>query len=397
MYQVLIRPVRLLHVNIDMAESYTEDANASEAARCPCCEVKLYKHRTQFPVSATKRSHIGQILKRRTKNNRDAEQAGSFLFYLPPEIREMIWERALEPPDGTRSAHFHVYDRVFDSCTYHTPGGKLAVHRNNNRRHHRQTSLLLTCRAVYREAIHALYEHASFKLVVFAGYVRPHRHAGLNCVGRLRDCEKLFQRMRRVTVIVHAGKKPNIKKYITRLHEVLELLDFEHIQVLRLHFNFHLDFGCSQPIFAAFKPIGEIISRQRSLGKLEVMMCAWPGQRCHAGARRLGGELGGYQLYSYHMNCDGLVPDEEGSSRCMSPDKDAWTECLAEIGDACVVRGTMGLSISGSMQSSPWIRDARMEQARIGALFGLWMIFCPLTIPVTLASLAGRKIQKGEW
>jgi hypothetical protein len=193
--------------------------------RCSCCDLKLPQHRlyqnpdtgAARPYWRAKTSQICQRSTQRTPNSTnifrgpssiDEEPPPSRLLSIPLELREIIWEFTLAPPVDSRPAHFHIYDRVYDSCTYEHPDCPMSTHRKNARRKAQQTSLLLTCRSVYEEALPWLYNHSAFKLVIFAGSARPKKSLkSKHCIGKLDDCKRVFQLMRSIHIVVQPGPR----------------------------------------------------------------------------------------------------------------------------------------------------------------------------------------------
>jgi hypothetical protein len=96
-------------------------------------------------------------------------QAASKLLSLPLELREQIWSLVFAERQDAQPAHLHIYDTIYDSCTYEPRD----VVGEEARRAGTQTALLRTCRSAHDEAVRYLYEDARFDLIVFAGKARP--------------------------------------------------------------------------------------------------------------------------------------------------------------------------------------------------------------------------------
>lgn len=185
-------------------------------------------------------------------------ESTSPLLRLPLELREKVWAYALAPADESASPHFHIYDDVYDSCTYkaRSPDDR------EQRTKPTQMSLLLTCRAIYYEALQHLYDQTHFTLVLFAGRPRPGRSLGgeegfralfadekipgpniaqRNRIGSLKDCKAVFARMRYVTAVIQPGSKPDTNMYTTRIASFLAAIDYgTNLRYLSLHFNFYV-------------------------------------------------------------------------------------------------------------------------------------------------------------
>lgn len=90
------------------------------------------------------------------------KNAQSPFLRLPKEIRLQIYGYIFE---DNLTAHFHVFDEVYDSCLYREPPErpkKPAIR-----------TVLLLCRTIYQEAWPVLYDNVVFTLCLFAGSPRP--------------------------------------------------------------------------------------------------------------------------------------------------------------------------------------------------------------------------------
>ena len=216
-----------------------------------------------------------------------ADQSSSPLFQLPRELRDEIWAYALAPLDNTRSAHFHIYDEVIDSCTY--KADSMVGHSGALRKEGRRCALLRTCHAIYNESIGQLYDDVHFELVLFGGYVRPdfiyywndetpparkHVHSrSRNRLGKLSECT-LFKRLRQATIVVQPGALPKVSAYAERVASLLNALDYgRSMRTLGIRFNFAHGTNVPRyvtPIIASFLPLARLGSDRRLRLRLEV-------------------------------------------------------------------------------------------------------------------------------
>ena len=169
-------------------------------------------------------------------------QLGSLLFHLPLELREEIWTYVLHSPGQAYTAHFHIYNDVYDSCTYLAQS--LAT--QYERRAARQTALLRTCHAIHDEAVQKLYD-THFELVLFNGHVRPadlleprvvlHNLRRRNCLGGSTHWS-YWARIRYATIVVQPGRFPRVSSYACRLDRLLNVLSQSvELQTLNIKFN----------------------------------------------------------------------------------------------------------------------------------------------------------------
>ncbi len=218
--------------------------------------------RTQLTQTASRVQHNMKTFRfSKSKQTNDGQQSNSRLFKLPLEIRQQIWNLALAPPQNASSPHFHLYDEIIDTCTYH-PSYKLDKER---RKSTTKINLLLTCRAIYHEAVHYLYDDTIFTLVLFAGRARPSGNLKFrHSLGALEDCKGVLNRMRMVRLVIQPGsKRPDTEKYVARIALLLGLTNnFANVKKLCLHFNFHNHFLMQldgeerfQSILNAFYPL----------------------------------------------------------------------------------------------------------------------------------------------
>jgi hypothetical protein len=211
--------------------------------------------------------------------NGDAPKPSSrhHLLNLPPELRERIWREALRSaaPDDPKPAHFHVYDDVYDSCTYDPQSCDRSKTPSI-------VSLLQTCRAIHNEAVPVLYESQHFQLVVCAGQARPdlitkhdnseHDSASSNlrrrnCLGKLtgKTVATVFGRIRYATIIIQAGRQPNLDRYSKRIQILSAALgQGVNLRLLDVCFNIHnkarttKQFGWNK-VAEALKPLCETV------------------------------------------------------------------------------------------------------------------------------------------
>ena len=122
-----------------------------------------------------------RMLKNRSKElHHTSQQSSSLIFRLPAELRAEIWAYTF---CESREAHFDIFDRIYDSCTYKVP----SLTRQYCRRNPVRTSLLLTCRAAYVEAVQYLYDNTRFTLAVCAGRRETEIVKDHHCLGRLQE------------------------------------------------------------------------------------------------------------------------------------------------------------------------------------------------------------------
>lgn len=180
------------------------------------------------------------------------DQAASHFSRLPLELRQQIWELVLTRDASAKPAHFHVYDKVYDSCT-HDPTSP-ALTDPDTRRLAKTTALLRKCHAIHDEAVQYLCDSTSFELVLLAGRPRPGHifeadtpsHVIVddnirkrNCIGRLADLSVMLQRIRRATIVVQPGDSPDVRAYCQRVQIFLGAIDQgSRLRYLCLKLNF---------------------------------------------------------------------------------------------------------------------------------------------------------------
>ncbi|KAK5137271.1 hypothetical protein LTR08_000241 [Meristemomyces frigidus] len=234
-------------------------------------------HEDECVTKAPRRSLISQ-LKARMKGPAStipglADQDDSRLFSLPLELRELIWELVLAPPPNAKPAHFHIYDDIWDSCTYEPQDLEARMH--SPRKAGLRSALLRTCSAIYSEAAQELYNNVQFELVLMAGHVRPdcvhdseygpgfhnnieHR----NRLGKLDQSILTFPRIRLATIVVQPCTAiPRVAAYTKRISKLLKALDYgSRTTQLTIKFNFADDTNVASvvaPIAKAFLPLAD--------------------------------------------------------------------------------------------------------------------------------------------
>lgn len=326
-----------------------------------------------------------------------AQQTTSPLFSLPLEIREWIWQLALAPLPSARPAHFHIYDRVYTSCTYVNHDSSDGRVRLWNRVNGKQMSLLLTCHRICNEAKSILWETSEFTLVVLAGRARPWLNVNRrNNLGQLEDCKQLFQRMRTVNLVVQAGKIPNAPKFAARIAEVLRVLDHgRRLTRLKLSFNFHQYMEMwdrnsqrKSTIVAAFEPLREHLRARRESSKLQLQIVV-------------------------PSSSSGRSPDDLSTLHDFLglPAPDTWgpvsrverrLRWKGEPKDLCQQRGAYGSEGAHRRQlhqSRP--RPTNGERVKEGmvdmAYLATSVLLSPVVVPAAFGAIVYMKVIKGEW
>ena len=152
-------------------------------------------------------------------------------------------------------AHFHIYDAVYDRCTYH----KVEKNDQMTRKPCERIAILTACRTTYEEAVPVLYDNAHFTLVLLAGRpLPPANQFSRHCIGKITDCREVFRRMRRITFIVQPGARPSVRKYVARTARLLEAFDYgRRLRIFCLAYNQSLDFFDYRNAFDSFDKISE--------------------------------------------------------------------------------------------------------------------------------------------
>ena len=179
-----------------------------------------------------------KFINRHTKTQHSPEHptGASILLSLPLELREQIWAYVLAARSEDHEAHFHVYHVIYGSCLRKTKRKDHYMKRKLSLR----TALLRTCKPVHLEAVQMLYDSTTFNLVLCAGRPSPSNNLrGKNNLGPIQDCKRLFERVRKLQIIIQPGKKADAVKYATRIWEFVNMLDFcEGLTSVVLTFNF---------------------------------------------------------------------------------------------------------------------------------------------------------------
>lgn len=336
-------------------------------------------------------AHCLSLRNRRPKTTH--QQTESPLFRLPPELRQVIWEYALAPNECADAVHFHVYDDVYNSCTYDNPMTKYKPTIAHRRRHPTQMTLLMTCRGIHNEALQYLYDNTQFTLVLLPGIPGPRKNLQTRqCrwVDRVQDCRELFNRMRNITIVVQPGIRAETKKYVARINNLLSALDNgRHLSSLCLLFNFHVQMPHYDPqderrgaFIEAFYPTARTLKPRVESRKLKISIKAWSFDRESWDPRFLmlrtlfTGKIG-----SWHP----LVPrDDEVVKDPSHQGENKW----------CQQRGTFGRP---SAAHQPVLFTSRRERyALTGAAAAAWFLTWPVALPVCIGSYCVRKAIKGE-
>lgn len=281
--------------------------------------------------------------------------------------------------------HFHVYDKVYDFCTW-SPCTDCRLSPAYNRAWPTKLSLLLTCRAAYIEAVQFLYDQCKFELVLMAGFARPRAHIkGEQSVGRLQDCAALFGRMRKLTLRVSPGAKPCVRKYKARIATLLDVLDYgKHTRSFCLHFNWHWGMDTSDPsykhrdaIIRAFEPIAEPLASMHQ-------------SRRHDFRLQIGRTPGSQSIpwLDEYMTVFKL-----GRSRLKFVR-------FGTVGESSVGPTPLGCLLCGvrlRRLRQPPRDDSTSEAIRAITLDLLVIALFPITMPIVCLGYAWHRRQKGEW
>ena len=306
------------------------------------------------------------------------QQTQSPLFNLPLELRDKIWSFALSPSETTRArdrpaAHFHIYDTVYDGCTYIEVDSAYKARRRNLV----QMSLLLTCRAAYTEALKFLYEDTDFTLVLFAGRPRPNdcfdNLSARNCIGTIEECKTFFTRMRKVTLVIQPGKQPDAEKYAARVEELLTAMDYcRKVKELCLHFAFRsiiLSYDDGEERFQTI--VRAFYALNKREGDLLIQTSA------------LWGHISPVERFK---DLHAAIPGSR-----VSP----WWHI--ERRNQCLTRGTDGqIHHPGIPRSLMTRRQKAQDAVWFVSVIGIYLALSPITLPLSYWGWRKRKLDKGE-
>ncbi|KAF2773176.1 hypothetical protein EJ03DRAFT_348212 [Teratosphaeria nubilosa] len=163
---------------------------------------------------------------------------------FPREIRDTIWDYALSLRGNSRVVHFHIYNHVYNCCTY---SGRSTEPPDASSELNRATGLLRTCKAIYEEAVPLLYKQVRFELVLFSGRVRPEVPNVLrgtkeeswkdSKIGKVKRCAT-FALMNDITIVLQPALYLDSRQYERRIASLLKALNFgQNASKLALIFN----------------------------------------------------------------------------------------------------------------------------------------------------------------
>ena len=376
----------------DAATADSQDSRIEGASTTAAADTRLSLV-TRAEAMATRASRSLPLrIRKKQADAAVSQQTNSPLFRLPYELRESIWKYALTPPYEAGSAHFHLYDEIYDCCTYEHPQD--TQKRQDSRGHLVQMSLLVTWKAIYEETVQILYQNSDFTLVLFPGLARPRNHlSGKRCLGTPKKCGHLFQRMRRVTIIVQPGEKANTRKDISRIAELLKLIESgRRMSYLALQFNWQYrmhvhdaNYKSREAIVKAFYPLKVALgprlkaNKRKKVKELEfvVKISMDPKASMQPSLYKLRAGFG--------KECQ-IIP-------CFMPFSTYDPTKTHVWGDGCLERGAFGAR-GGWVQArrSRIAQQRRTDTVVLDAYFLAW----PVSFPVTLAACVNRKRYKGE-
>ena len=378
------------------------------------------------------------LRRHRSSDEVNPQQDSPLFTQLPQELRDKIWEFAFAPPRYAKPAHFHVYDQVYDACTYQPPNGGVAKYRAELRKKQTNIALLMSCRRIYQEALRYLYDDAKFTLVVFAGLPREHcrrKHSDrCKSLGKIRDCEKLLRAMRHLTLIIQPGKSPHTGLYTARINELLNVLDHgKHLLSLNLIFNYHLEINDEDPehkrrrqIISALYPLRQQLTPRIAAGKCTLNILGWTddvdsNNKDDPTLTQLLCTLGAvseeeYMLYRTRssQNWLQLQPSHQPSrlitwDPILPLDKKICVRYGAEM--CCLERGAFGENNKALTNLQPTVRPPPANRRvlpnvhredwllmlYLAAGLTVFVAFSPVLAPVIAFGCVNRKKVKGEW
>ena len=342
------------------------------------------------------------------------DQSLSLLCRLPLELREQIWVEVLRQPEGAKPAHFHIWDTVWDSCTYDPARIKQS---RRARKSCLTTASLRTCHAIHDEAVQMLYENAKFELVVLPGRARPEELVKnespalielrrnlekRNCVGRLAECGGLLRRIRYATVVVQAGRHPDMKLYRKHVAKFLEVIDWgKKLKYMCVRFDLHAGMEPSglAPMVEALLPLkdGQVadadkfrpMARRR---EVEVVANICPNVDWDAAfvRQQLDSLQHALQLPHHKVKVRGLVSSVAILGASTAADDIGTSAC-------CLVRGVYGRKYYAPSTPPKTTKQLKREKLLENAAG----VFCvtvlsPITFVCVAVEYVKRKRDKGE-
>ena len=366
---------------------------------------------------------------RKKSDNINPQLSSPLYNQLPQELRDQIWEYVLEPQRDVPPAHFHIFDEVFDACTYQKPRNGVAFHRARHRKAQEHIALLMSCRRIYHEALHYLYDHAHFTFVVLAGrarqYCSPKYYDRCKNLGKIEDCTELFQRVRYLTIIIQPGKNPHVDLYNARVQRLLKTLDFgRNLAGLRLIFNWRLEIGDHDPhhdhrtkIVEALHPLKHQLTTRVIAGKCKLVILGWEND-----GTSTNDDTDLIPPFYELLSTIGSVEEESIqravnynrypslNSKLLSWNPQSWTDlevCVRHGADmTCLNRGVFGDDLYALKMLQPATRtpinirlfpNVSKEELEMGAFVAAYLLTLPISIPLTAWAVIARKKMKGEW
>lgn len=140
---------------------------------------------------------------------------------------------------------------------------------------------MLTCRRTYNEAVYYLWNQNLFTFVVDAGLPRGNNIDYMNrhvckSLGKLKNCEVLFRRIRSLVIVIQPGRNPHVELYSERLRELFRVLEYgKHLRNLTLIFNYRIDIRKHDPMHIKPRQIAEAFYplEEHMVSKIEAGQC----------------------------------------------------------------------------------------------------------------------------